>query len=161
MGTAHPLIALVLGLCVALAQAHPNHTSFAEVDWSEDRSSLEVSLRVIPEDLEQALAFISGAPVNLQQPDIDTLLAAYLQRHFQVADPQGSVAPVTLVGTSVQYRQTWLYFTLAAPAEQPLSLTNTLLLDTVEGQVNQVRPLWQAESLIFNAETSTQPLWRP
>jgi Domain of unknown function (DUF6702) len=160
-----PFLALLLA---AVAQAHPYHTSFAEIDWNEAGDALEVSLRVLPEDLETALTWRAGKAVVLaQNAEVQAQVAAYLQEHFQVlaedsASGAGTPLPLRLAGMEVAYNETWLYFTVAARPEMRLRLRNTVLMDVDSTQTNRVQPLWGLpdNALVL---TSAQPeigLWQ-
>ena len=80
------LLGLAALLLVAAADlsAHPSHSSFAEVEWSE-RGTLDVALKVIPEDLERALSTqVRRTMVLVDTPEVRTALSAYLQQHFRL-----------------------------------------------------------------------------
>lgn len=180
MGTAHPLAAartagrtvartaalraLACGLLLWAAgtAAHPYHTSFAELGWSAAGDALEVSLRVLPEDLETALTWRSGRAVRLVSGGGDDLLAAYLAEHFQVRDGSGRVLPLELAGLEVAYDETWIYFTVAARPESRLTLRNTLLMDVESTQTNRVRTLWAApgDALVLTGARPEAFIWR-
>jgi Domain of unknown function (DUF6702) len=146
--------------------AHPSHTSFAEIGWSDSGEQLEVSLRVIPEDLEAALANRSSQAVALQDTtEHRALVSAWLADNFVVSSDNFAL-PVQLVGMDLSYNQTWLYFTVTANPRQPLTLVNKVLLDISpergQTQLNQVQRLWgPANDRMTFVEPDPQTLWTP
>ena len=134
--------------------AHPYHTSFAEMEWNSEVTALEVSLRVLPEDLEQALSWREGRAITLEQDALARpAIQSYLSEHFLVLDDSSTRYPLLLEGYEVAYDETWLYFTVTVPGNTPLTLRNTLLLDVNETQTNRVQRLWRdpGEVLVYTA----------
>ncbi|TXS95769.1 hypothetical protein FV139_07850 [Parahaliea maris] len=160
--------ALIWGLWLALvavpAWPHPWHTSFAEIDWAADGATLEVALRVLPEDLETALTWRSGeAVVLVDTPEVRTLVLAYLAEHFFLRSESGqTLHPDELVGMDLAYDASWLYFTLPAPPEQRLYLHDSLLMDVDSSQTNRAQPLWAApaDTLLFTPAQPELLLWQ-
>lgn len=157
-----------VGLAAVLAGseafAHPFHSSYAEIGWSDDGGQLEVALRVIPEDLEAALSRQEAETVVLvQSPPVLKVIETYLQATFQVLGADGSVQPLSLSGFEAGYRETWLYFTVEAADSATLALRHTVLLDEDITQRNQTRRLWEpgADVLVFTADEPRQTLWSP
>ncbi len=155
------VLALVLAVVVLPAPAHPNHSAYAEMAWSSDGDTLQVSLQVVPEELETALGNLAGRRVVLDRdPDARVLVQSYLQRHFVVRGPDREPRPLTLLGLEVDYQETWLYFTVAARRGQAFSLEFTLLQDLNAGQVNRLRRLWTSpgDTLLFHAGDAPRAL---
>ena len=156
------LLALILA-CSGL-QAHPYHSSFAEIGWSETGDALEVSLRVIPEDLETLLGWRAGRAVVLaDSAAVRKMVGDWLADNFRVRVPGGEPLPLALVGLEAGPGESWLYFTVTAPRDQRLQLENRVLLEISENQANRVRRLWEepGSSLLYNREHTLHPLWNP
>lgn len=154
---------LVLALPV---QAHPSHTSFAEIGWSETGAALEISLRVIPEDLENVLGLREGSPIALQDTaEHRAIIAAWLKDEFVVGS-ENQALPQHLVGLELAYDETWIYFTVTANKQQKLTLANAVLhgynRERGQLQINQVQRLWAAtgDRMTFT-DTAPQQLWAP
>ena len=141
-------------LCLPAGHAHPVHGSYAEIEWSLE-GHLHVALHVIPEDLERALSARAGVTVALRDtPAVRELLTAYLREHFQLVGGRARREP-HIVGMELDYRDTWIYFSLpagAAPRRAP-RLRNTVLMDLKAAQTNRVKRLWRPEApvLVFSA----------
>ncbi|MBN7796082.1 DUF6702 family protein [Parahaliea mediterranea] len=155
-------LALLVGAPGALA--HPWHTSFAELGWNDDGDTLEVSLRVLPEDLETALTWRRGETVVLaDNPDVRSQTLAYLAERFLLHSESGEVfRPGRLLGMEIGHDAAWLYFTIAADTGLRLSLYNAVLMDVEGTQTNRARPLWLAprDTLLFTAARPEQSLWQ-
>lgn len=133
---------LALGAFSAVAHeaaAHEFHTSTAEVEHNRQSGHLEVALRVIPEDLEEALSRGRDRPVRLEVTEgVDALITAYLAARFRVEGPDGEPQPVVWVGKEVSHRAAWLYFEIPVDPETPWTLDSQLLFDLSQSQVNTV-----------------------
>lgn len=145
--------------------AHPYHTSFAEMEWNSQGTALEVSLRVLPEDFEQALTWREGRTIALEQQELATpVIQSYLSEHFRVfsdlPDSPPTPHPLLLEGYEVAYDETWLYFTITVPRDTSLTLRNTLMMDVNETQTNRVQRLWRepSEVLVYTSGMREQPL---
>ena len=161
-------LALVAWLCLLplVAQAHPSHTSFAEIAWSESGEQLEVALRVIPEDLEDVLALREQRKVALFFTDrMQVMLETWLRDDFAVSDGENDLKPEVL-GMEVDHRAAWIYFTIDADAGRELTLAYRLLQrmnrDRGQVQINTLQRLWQpANDRLSFTDTSPQLIWVP
>ncbi|MCV6604973.1 MAG: hypothetical protein OIF34_06690, partial [Porticoccaceae bacterium] len=137
------------------AIAHKFHHGLAEVDVNSATKTLEVALRLIPEDLENALQNELGRPFNLDHSeDADRYLVAYLARHFRILGPDGHSLPQRWVGKEVNHKAAWLYMELPYTQSGDYQIANTLLVDSSHGeQVNQLlfRQGKDKRSLMFAA----------
>jgi len=127
------------------ACAHPFHTSVAETEWNPDTKRLEVALRVSPEDLEAALSKQCEKKVRLEDSEgVDELIVDYLSEHFTLCQPKSGdekAEPLKLkwTGKELSTKAAWLYFEIEAPdGVEGLELTNRLLLDEGDSQINTV-----------------------
>lgn len=138
----------VLALGAPALYGHPSHSSYAEIEWS-DAGTLDVALRVIPEDLERALGLVIGRRLVLvDSPEIRTALTAYLSEHFALLGDvdDGAPAKLRLVGMELGYKETWVYFSLEGPRERHRTLRNSVLMDVEPTQTNWVRRLWEPDA---------------
>ncbi len=140
----------VLAILAWTAAAHEYHASLAEVELNPESGRLEVALRVIPEDLEAALASEQGRTVRLETTvDVDALIVTYLESRFRVVGPSRKPQSITWVGKEVSHQAAWLYFEIpyfeipvdsADPVDPADSWTleNRILFDLEPGQINTV-----------------------
>ncbi|QFU75164.1 hypothetical protein EY643_05590 [Halioglobus maricola] len=159
---------LTLVLFAAQTQAHPSHTSFAEIGWAESGEQLEVALRVIPEDLEEVLALQQGRAVTLMDsPAVQSMVHTWLSEEFRVYAGD-SLLPIALVGMELEsYRASWLFFTVNASPDEKLTLQNRILIRhnsaaRARVQINTVQRLWQpANDRMTFTDEHPQSLWVP
>lgn len=164
------------------AFAHPYHTSLAEITWknaplsysSEFKGTastspiptlsgtLQVSLKVIPEDLEAILGAHQRHPVVLDDsPETDKAIVAYLWQKFRVREESGKQMPMQWLGKQVQHNNTWLFFELAIDQARSLSLENRVLMDFKESQTNRVSVEINGIKMFqtFTTNDNTKMIW--
>jgi len=165
MGKTYSLVGLLGWLLLALpAAAHPSHSSYTEIDWNRAGDTLEVSMRIVPEELETALSWRSGtgkAVVLENEASSAPLIEAYLSETFQVRNAASELMPMKLVGMDISYAESWLYFTVTASSGDRLSLRNTVLQELESQQINRVRRLWRDadDSQVHRKNGQEQLLW--
>lgn len=140
-----------------LTVAHPFHVSVAEAQWNDDRSRLQVSLRLSPRDLDAVLSETTGRRVVLEKESDERtkkLLADYLRdRIFLSASEKNALAKdadaVTArqqrfhwVGVEHEIRYVWVYFELDRPTEaDSVWLTHRVMFETEPTQSNTMQLL--------------------
>jgi len=143
--------------------AHPHHSSLTEIGWNEQRDTLQIALRVIPEDLEAALSFRTKASFVLAEGEaIDRLLVAYLVDFFIVSNERGERLPIRFLGKQVAHDGAWLYFEIPVAGASALNLANQVLCDWEESQINHVLFNDDADhqkSFHFTLASPRQPFW--
>ena len=78
------LVALLLAVTGLPVQAHPYHTSIAEVNYNAKTHSLEIALKVFTDDLEETLSNLAKKPVAMKQPEeVQKLLEAIGRAQFK------------------------------------------------------------------------------
>ena len=165
MGKTYSLVGFMWWLLSALpVAAHPSHSSYTEIAWNRAGDTLEVSMRIIPEELETALSWrsASGAPVVLENEAISApLVEAYLSDTFQIRNTASELMPLSLVGMNISYAESWLYFTVTASHHDRLSLRLTVLQELESQQINRVRRLWRDadDNQIHRQNGPEQLLW--
>lgn len=142
------LAALLLLAAAPLAGpafAHPYSTSITQMDWNAAAARYEVALRLLPDQLEAALA-----PKLGEKPAADALdaaILAWLRANVRLTAATGDgaagrEAELRWIGKEVDVDGIWLYFELIPPAGQGpegLEITNTLLFAARPHQLNTVR----------------------
>ncbi len=141
---------LILGWMLVVAgpaMAHPAHVCLTEMDYNRETQSIEAAVKLVPEDLEQAMRGAGLAVSSIEHtPRIDTLIGQYLSPRLYLQGADGNAARAQLIGKEVSHRALWLYVQLPAPAGTYL-LHNTLLQERTDAQVNTVLLREQGKSL--------------
>jgi hypothetical protein len=82
------LFCSIFGNFATLAE-HPIYLTFAEIDYKEERSALEISIKIFADDLEKVLSAQEKEVVEIgtdrEHPKADDLIQAYLEKHFSIA----------------------------------------------------------------------------
>lgn len=135
------MTAIFLFVALAAAPAHPFHVTMAEAEFNPESKKLEVSLRVYhPLDLEAALSRRAKEPVTLDgTPEVDELIAAYLEEAFTVERPDGEMAKLEYVGKEVTLKTAWLYFEVDLPGgPEGAAFRDRLLFEIEDDQANTI-----------------------
>jgi hypothetical protein len=143
-------------LLLSLA-THPYHVTIAEATWNEDRTRLQVALRMSPRDLDAALCNTTGRLIVLEKESPEAtreLVETYLKRVIFLRDelePEKLTEPKLAktrgdrfhwVGIEDEIRYVWVYFELEKAADvQSLWLTNRIFFETEPTQINTFQVL--------------------
>ena len=158
----------VMVLCQALilccgwsnqGQAHPFHTTTAELEFNAASGRYEVALKIPASDFEHMVHYGAklqasrGASTelvvqlpakNLEKLDLkqaEKYAALYMAEHFTLA-VAGKPCGFEWIGSENDQSATWIYFELILPRESKISgetiLTNKVLCDLNKGQINTV-----------------------
>ncbi|TWT58542.1 hypothetical protein KOR42_19230 [Thalassoglobus neptunius] len=141
------------------ADAHPFHSSHAEMEWNEESACFEVSVRVASIDLEKVLRKRTGRIVRIDDPSASKKIFEYVSETFEVT-AGGKKLAFQSVGIDSDVRHTWIYFELKPlMGRDDLLVENKLLLE-MHDQVNSVTILQPGEKQTFNftAETDQKKL---
>lgn len=119
---------------------HDFHVSIAQVDYKQQ--SLQMTLRVFTEDLEDRLEEQSGLDLDLGSPteheEAPELIAEYL-REVLAFEADGMDLPMRYIGLEVEYELSYLYveFPCVEPPKE-LLVRNQIFFDSFDDQSNIV-----------------------
>jgi hypothetical protein len=125
-----------------LAAVHPFYISMTDINYNTNNKTLEVSVRIFTDDLEECLRRTCNCKVELMKPvdkpGMDKLVSAYINNHLQVKI-DGQPATLVYAGYQQEDGSTWSYFEVKnVPAIKKLQVNNWLLHDYKTEQVNMV-----------------------
>lgn len=150
-GVMNQLIRRVLAAAAALviaaagARAHPVHTSVAEADYNTATASLEVSLRVFPDDFEAALSVHARRRLSVRATpatEFDEAARAYLAEKFTVLTREGKPAVLRWVGREAKGEadELWFHFEVPLPGGvEGARIHHHALGEQFPSQINSVR----------------------
>lgn len=156
--------ALASALLVGVAQdadatlkaAHPFYVSVCRIDHNPETRALEMSFRIFTDDLEQTLEALGTGSLRLgtgrEAEKADLYIGRYLVRHV-VFEINGKRMDADFLGKEVEEEATWCYVEITGvPELKSIAVTNTLLLETFEDQVNlvHVNAHGQKKSMLFS-----------
>ena len=143
---------------------HPFYISVCQVDHNPETGALEMSFRIFMDDLELALEAMGTDRLHLgterETEKADLYIGRYLTRHV-VVEINGRRVSVAFLGKEVDPDAIWCYMEVEnVPVLESLTMTNSLLLETFEEQVNlvHVHANGQKKSLVFDRQQVTQTL---
>jgi hypothetical protein len=150
-------------LLLPSAAWHPQPTTLIEAQLDHESGALEVALHVTPADLETTLTRSLGRSIRLdREPDLESLLRAHVQEHFQVLDAQGVAAPLSWIGMESELRDVWLYFELDLEGDLHEKILFVDLLANVQDDYLSTVTLRAEDasprSLRFDRKTQSLPL---
>ncbi len=144
--------------------AHPFYISVCQVDHNPDTAALEMSFRIFMDDLELALETMGTERLHLgterEAEKADLYIGRYLARHV-VIEINGRRVSSAFLGKEVDPDAMWCYMEVEnIPVLESMTMSNTLLLETFEDQVNlvHVNANGQKKSLVFNQQQVRQTL---
>ncbi len=136
------------------ASAHPYHTSTLELSLNADGSVLQMSLRMLPEDVEQIASERAGKALTLRdERQVLEYMRKYISRYLQMRQ-HGQ--PLHLEHWSMEWEPQQVLFYFQAHVhhlDDRLTLINRLLLDIHPDGLNIVVKLLDngdRESFILN-----------
>lgn len=143
---------------------HDFHTSLTEMRVNAKEKTVEVTVRVFTDDLENALTkMAANQRVRLEAADKhDLLIDRYLKQHFMLTTASGKPRPFRYLGKEFEADATWLY--LEFPLTEPLAgakLQQLVLLDLFDDQTNLVNVFYgndEKRSFLFNQKNKLHQL---
>lgn len=127
MGDAAGTMVSVLAMALSLGAAHPIHSSLTTVAWRQETRTLEVAIRLFTQDLQDALARRKGSGCE------------YAQAVLTLHDAAGRTVPTDRCTIVRDGDVTWIRL-IAAPGDlHALRLSNSLLFELFEDQINIVQ----------------------
>jgi hypothetical protein len=130
---------------ILLSLLHPFHISVCSINHAAEENSLQITVKIFADDLEEALNQPSAAAASyidvLNPPDpaqLDAIVHEYLDEHLaftvneQAAEPQ-------FLGFEREDLTMWCYLEITGITDlKKVKVQNTLLLNTFDDQVNIV-----------------------
>ncbi|HKG20846.1 MAG TPA: DUF6702 family protein, partial [Blastocatellia bacterium] len=113
-----------LAVCALVAQtalAHKFHESLTQLEYNEQARTVELSLRLFADDLEEGLSRRAARKVRIDKTeDADALTLAYVQDAFELRDRDGRAKIFRWVGMEIKVDVAWVY----VEADMPEGLDN-------------------------------------
>ncbi len=136
------IIMLILFAFAGNASAHKFYVSLCQISYNRDSAQLQIVMKIFTDDLEKAVSQEEGKTLKLgsenEREDSDSLLSAYLMKHFQI-HIHGEEIPVHYLGKEVSYDVTWCYLESFPDREfYHLTVDDDLLTEVYPGQINLV-----------------------
>ncbi len=137
------LLFILLGVSMLSAKAHEYFVSICDIHHNPKEHTLEISFKLITHDLEKAVLLLNGTELHLdseqEHPKSDAIIMAYMQEHFQLK-VNGESVSYRFIGSEFELNGfMYCYLEVAAIDQlQSLEITNSVLTDAFERQVNKI-----------------------
>jgi hypothetical protein len=142
------LVAMIIGvyLCSSVvAYAHKFHVSVAQLEFNEKEQTVEITLRVFTDDLENALSQHTKRPIKINpatangDKQLGATIIAYLRTSFELKSKTNRPVRFTWVGLEGQGDMCWLYIEGKLPGGlEGAQLRNKIFCDLFDDQINIV-----------------------
>jgi len=119
---------------------HPFYVSMIEIDHNTKEKTVEVSIRIFTDDLENTLKKYGNTKVDILHPankaEVDKLLNDYIQHKLQLK-LDGKEVTLHYLGYEQQLESIWTYLEVKdVPTIKKVSVNCSLLYDYQEKQTN-------------------------
>ena len=126
---------------IFLSFFHPFFISMTDVNYNDKSHELEVSVRIFTDDFENTLRKQhSGVNIDIEHPanqlQMNGFVNDYIQKHLSFT-VNGKPVALSFTGYEKENESIWTYFEVKdVSAVQKISISNSLLQDYNEGQIN-------------------------
>jgi hypothetical protein len=123
----------------AALDLHPFYVSVTEINHNATDKNLEISCKIFTDDFEATLTKNFNTRVDLFNPrdkqQVDRFISDYVGKHL-VIKLDGKPVHLEFVGFERESEAVWSYFQVKTPAPKKVEITNTLLYDSFNEQIN-------------------------
>ena len=128
---------------LSLFLLHPNHISYTEIFYNSETNKYEISIKVIPDDFENALKKNNCTNVDLIGGSEDTAtnkcVENYLQNHFTIQIQKKKIK-LNFLGFEFKEKELYLYLESEKLSEpKQLEIKNDILFEETKIQMNIIR----------------------
>ncbi|RYU97422.1 DUF6702 family protein [Emticicia agri] len=137
---------------------HAFHTSLTEIQYNPREKSLEITIRLFTDDLENALTKLNNGQkimVGGKNDNSDALLSKYIQQHFAIINPQKQKKPINYLGKEIEGDATWVYVEIPdSQAVKDHVIYNDIMQELFDDQTNLVNFFYtgQKKTFLFNSK---------
>ncbi|MBC7797113.1 MAG: hypothetical protein H7Z37_09600 [Pyrinomonadaceae bacterium] len=157
-------IILLMSVFALTANAHTFHSSLSRIDFNTKENSVEITIQVFTNDLQDALTRRSKnkKKINIEKsPNVGDLIVDYLSENFVLKNKSGESKKLTWIGMERQGDAVLLYVETKMPETLTDStLENRVFFDMFDDQVNLVTARYDAQKvdLAFKAGDTLKSL---
>lgn len=143
------------------AALHAFHTSLTEIQYNSKDKSLEITIRLFTDDLENALTKLNNGQkimVGGKNDNSDAVLNKYIQQHFAILTPQKQKKTLNYLGKELEGDATWVY--VEVPESQVVKgniLYNDIMQELFDDQTNLVNFFYAGtkKTFLFNSKVKS------
>jgi hypothetical protein len=133
---------IVLVFSTTLLALHPYHISITEIYQNPESGKLEITIKIIPEDLILVLEKVVKQKLYIgetrEETSTDSTVSAYLKNHFSLAVNEKQIV-IKFIGKEAEPDFFWCYLeSESLTTINSLKITNTVLMEMNQAQTNIV-----------------------
>jgi len=134
---------ILIGFFLLTGFCHKFYVSISEVNHNAENASLEISMKIFTDDLEDALEVGTSKKIWLgdpkrEVPETDSLLANYLERKLTFT-VNGEAQTPLFIGKELEADVTWCYLEIKGVTNlKSIAIDNRLFLDLFDEQKNLI-----------------------
>jgi len=134
---------ILIGFFLLTGFCHKFYVSISEVNHNAENASLEISMKIFTDDLEDALEVGTSKKIWLgdpkrEVPETDSLLANYLERKLTFT-VNGEAQTPLFIGKELEADVTWCYLEIKGVTDlKSIAIDNRLFLDLFDEQKNLI-----------------------
>lgn len=144
-----------------LVALHAFHTSLTEIQYNVKDKSLEITIRLFTDDLENALTKLNNGQkimVGGKNDNSDAVLSKYIRQHFAILTPQKQKKTLNYLGKELEGDATWVY--VEVPESQVVKghiLYNDIMQELFDDQTNLVNLFYggSKKTFLFNSKVKS------
>lgn len=148
------MIFLQYYLALLISVFHPFHVSVCSIHYASEEKSLQITLKIFADDLEEALNKapyrMDGEPyidiLNPEDPEIiDVKVKQYIRKHFEIT-VNGEVVEPMFLGYELEDLAMWCYLEVNDVKKvDTVKIRNSILTELFDDQINIVHVDYQDE----------------
>ena len=132
----------LLSILLVLFSAHDFHLSLTEIRHNSESKTLEISIKLFTDDLQDALVLAGAPKLELgtpnEPPTANEYIESYLKEYFELS-VNGKPTEFTYLGKEAELDATWCFVEVTDVRKvKSIELINTFLLEVFDDQTNMV-----------------------
>ena len=125
-----------------MGMVHPFYVSMTDINYNDNTRSLEISVRIFTDDLENTLRKYHKEKIDILHPasqeQMNSYVNDYIQQHLQMK-VNDKTAALNFIGYEQQSESIWTYFEVSKVDKvNKVNIVNSLLHDYNTNQINMM-----------------------
>lgn len=142
-------------------ESHPFYVSICQIDYNRENESLEISLKIFIDDIEEIMEKEGVGRLYLgevkENKESDKYISRYLAQQFKIK-VDGQETSLEYLGKETDVDAIWCYMEgVGVSPFSSVEIRNSIFMEHIESQVNivHVKQAGTEKSLMFNKDKRT------
>lgn len=137
------LLLFLISIATVSFVLHKYYVSITEINYSTEKQQIEISLKIFNDDLQHALDYKLGKPVNIgshnEFKSLDSLISDYVKSNISIKANTNSLK-LNMMGREIEGEATWIYlYSTFSDSIKSIEVKNTILTDMFDEQRNVIQ----------------------